>query len=361
MNAANERFAPDYAVAPGAVLEEHLAVRGLSQTKFAKLCGRSPKLISEIISGKAPIEPATALEFERVLDLEASIWLDIESDYRLHLARQAEAREAAAVTEWRGAFPVREMIKRDCLREPVSDAEVMTELLSFFGVGSVGAWKKKYTESTVAYRHSPSFRSNQAALAAWLRLGERYAERLECVDYDRREFMQATEQIRHLTQTPVKEALEKAQQHCSEAGVVLVLVKPFSKMAVSGAAWWLSPRKAVIQLSMRHKTDDHLWFSFFHEAAHVLLHSKKNTFIDGMDGQADEIETEANEWSMDRLVARREWKRFIKTLPTDEDAVRAFAIQQEIAPGIVVGRLQHEGLLPWSHLNHLKVRLKWAR
>ena len=360
MTTANQSFAPNYAVAPGAILEEHLAARGLSQTKFARLCGRSPKLINEIISGKAPIEPATALEFERVLDLEAGIWLGIESDYRLHLARQAEARETAAVAEWKNEFPIREMIKRDCLKKPMSDAEVVTELLSFFGVGSVGAWNEKYAEAAVAYRHSPSFRSNRAALAAWLRLGERYAERLECVDYDRREFMQATERIRRLTRKPVKKALERAQQHCSEAGVVLVLVKPFSGTAVSGAAWWMSPRKAVIQLSMRHKTDDHLWFSFFHEAAHVLLHSKKSTFIDGMNDQADEIETEANEWAGDRLVARREWKRFVKTLPANEGMVRAFAEQQEIAPGIVVGRLQHEGLLPWSHLNHLKARLKWA-
>ena len=358
MIAANQRFTPDYAVAPGEVLEEHLAARGLSQAKFAKLCGRSAKLINEIVSGKAPVEPETALEFERVLDLEARIWLGIESEYRLHLARRAEAEETAAAAEWKNEFPVREMKKRGCLKESASGAEDVADMLSFFGVGSVGAWKTKYAESAVAYRHSPSFESNRAALAAWLRLGERYAERLECADYDRRKFVTATERIRRLTRNPVNEALKEAQRVCGEAGVALAPIKPFSKTAVSGAAWWLSPRKAVIQLSLRHKTDDHLWFSFFHEAAHVLLHSKKNTFIDGMMDQTGEIEEQANQWAGDRLVARREWKRFVETQPADENAIRAFAEGQGIAPGIVVGRLQHERRLPWSHLNHLKVKLE---
>ena len=99
-------------------------------------------------------------------------------------------------------------------------------------------------------------------------------------------------------------------------------------------------------------------WQLLHEAAHVLLHSKKNTFIDGMKEQTDEIEEQANQWAGDRLVARREWKRFVETQPADENAIRAFAERQGIAPGIVVGRLQHERRLPWSHLNHLKVRLE---
>ena len=33
--------------------------------------------------------------------------------------------------------------------------------------------------------------------------------------------------------------------------------------------------------------------------------------------------------------------------------------QQGIAPGIVVGMLQHAGLIPWSHLNGLKISLEW--
>ena len=359
MAAATNQFSPDYAVPPGWVLAERLEVEGISHAKFARRCGRSPKLISEIISGKAPLEPGTALQFEKVLGVDASIWLGIESEYRLHRAREAEADHAAASAEWIKAFPVRDLARRGCFKLPESDIDAVSKLLAFFRVGSIDAWTTRYGLSNVAYRHSPKFKSNEAALATWLRLGEIEAEGQKCADYNESRFRLAVRSIRSLTRESIIEALQQAARLCNEAGVALALVQPLPKTALSGAAWWLSPRKAVIQLTARHKTDDHLWFSFFHEAAHILLHSKKGIFVDEVNGSDAGQEQEANEWASNILVPRSAWKRFVATSPHSARAVRAFAEQQGIAPGIVVGMLQHNGLLPWTHLNGLKVRLEW--
>ena len=359
MATATNQYRPDYAIPPGWVLEERLAVQGLSQAKFAQRCGRSPKLISEIIAAKAPLEPETALQFEKVLGVDASIWLGIESEYQLHLARKAEAADAAASAEWLKAFPVRELVRRGFFQKPESDADAVSKLLTFFRVGSVEAWTAKYALANVAYRHSPSFKSDKAALATWLRLGEREAEGQECADYNAGKFKRALREIRGLTQVPIDEALERACQISNQAGVALTAVKLLPRTALSGAAWWLSPRKAVIQLSARHRSDDHLWFSFFHEAAHILLHSKKTVFVDGTNDKATALEAEADTWASNTLVPRDEWERFVATAPPSQSAVLAFAEEQGIAPGIVVGMLQHAGHLPWTHLNGLKVRLKW--
>ena len=88
MSTAANQFSPDYAVPPGWVLRERIEVEETSHAEFARRCGRSPKLISEIISGKAPLEPGTALQFEKVLGVDASIWLGIESEYQRHRARK---------------------------------------------------------------------------------------------------------------------------------------------------------------------------------------------------------------------------------------------------------------------------------
>ena len=90
MASPTDRYRPDYAVPPGWVLAERLDVQGVCRAEFARRCGRSPKLISEIISGKAPLDPETALQFEKVLGVDASVWLGIESEYKLHRARQDE-------------------------------------------------------------------------------------------------------------------------------------------------------------------------------------------------------------------------------------------------------------------------------
>ncbi len=362
MAAETHQYRPDYAVAPGAVLGERLEAHGISHAEFARRCGRSAKLISEIISGKAPVEPCTALQFEKVLGVDAGIWLGIETDYQLHRAREAETKEAEASVSWAKTVPFKELVKRGLIEKPSSDSDAVSKLLAFFGVGSVEAWRMKYEPMNVAYRHSSSFASDGTALAAWLRLGELKAEQQECADYDKARFKRALREIRGLTRTPVVRALRQAQQLCNAAGVVLALIKPFPGTVLGGAAWWLTPRKAVIALSARHKTDDHLWFSLFHEAAHVRLHSKKDIFIDGTEASEEtaDIESEADQWASNFLIPRGDWKQFVTSRPLGGTAVRRFADEQEIAPGIIIGRLQHEGRLPWqTPLNKLKARLKW--
>lgn len=362
MGTETNQYRPDYAVPPGAILEECLETHGISPAEFARRCGRSAKLISEIIAGKAPVEPETALQFEKVLGVDAGIWLGIETDYQLYRARESEAKKTKKTASWIKSFPLKELVNRKVLDKPASDTEVLQKLLTFFGVGSINAWHTKYEQMNVTYRHSPSFQSDKTALATWLRLGELEAERQECADYNGTQFKQALREVRGLTQKPVVRALEKAQTLCNKTGVALVLIKPLPKTALSGAAWWLTPRKAVIELSLRHKTNDHLWFSLFHEAAHVLLHSKKKIFIDWTTASEEPagIETEADEWASDFLIPRPHWTGFMTTASYSERSIRRFAEDQEIAPGIIVGRLQHERLLPWqTPLNKLKVRLKW--
>lgn len=354
-------YNPDYSVPPGWVLEEYLETLGISHAEFARRCGRSPKLISEIISGNASLEPKTALQFEKVLGLDASVWLGIETGYQLHRARKIEKETAKKCAAWAEGFPVTELVKRGAIARPESGADTVSKLLAFFGRGSIEAWEARSVAVSVVYRHSRSFESDEKALTAWLRLGELEAESQECAEYGEAQFRNAVREIRGLTRKPIERALPYATQLCNEAGVALTLVKPLSQTKLSGAARWLSPRKAVIQLSARHKSDDHLWFSFYHEAAHLLLHSKKEIFVDANGNGNTDIEEEADKWASKTLIPKTEWARFVAESSFTKRAVETFSEKQGIAPGIVVGMLQHEGFLPWSsRLNDLKVRLEWT-
>lgn len=360
MTIATNRFNPDYAVAPGSILEERLEAQRLSQAEFARRCGRSSKLISEIISGKAPIEPRTALQFQKVLGVDASIWLGIETDYRLFLARRTEAEQAKLKEKWISSFPIKELVELNVISEPSSISDALDGLLTFFGVGSIDGWEARYRQWGIAYRHSPKFKSSEESLASWLRLGETQALGLDCDEFDASRFRSVMGEVRKLTREPIEHAVVRTEELCRAAGVAFALVPPLSKIAVSGAAWWISPTRAIIQLSARHKSDDHFWFSFFHEAAHILLHSKRRVFIDGTSVGDTDIEDEANAWAANALVNRTAWHAFVSRKPRNKSEVCAFADHQGIAPGIVVGMLQHEGHIPWSHFNGLKVRYEWT-
>ena len=352
-------YRPDFAVPPGWVLEEMIEAQEMSHAEFARRCGRSPKLVSEIIAGKAPIEPETAIQFERVLGMDASVWLNIEADYKLHRAKVAEGQRLQQEVAWYKKFSVKELVALGAFPKPENEVDGVQKLLSFFGVANVEAWERRFRNPAASYRHSPSIKSSLEALTTWLRLGEIKAEEQECNAYDRRAFLSALREIRGLTLLDSEEFLPYTRALCNQAGVAFVIVPPLPKAALSGAARWLTPRKALIQQSVRHLANDHFWFTFFHEAAHILYHSKKDVFIDEVDKEGTELEKEANDWATNFLVPRRDWNTFVATRPQGKAAVLQFADKQGIAPGIVVGMLQHAGIVPWKHLNDLKQRYKW--
>ena len=76
------------------MLGEYLEVPGYSQAEFTSLCGLSHTLISGILAGTAPIEPETVLRFEKVLGLNAGVWVNIESIYWLQLAKKKHRRRS---------------------------------------------------------------------------------------------------------------------------------------------------------------------------------------------------------------------------------------------------------------------------
>lgn len=352
-------YRPDYATPPGWLLRDYLETWDFTPAEFARRHSLGIELVEGILAGNAPLDPELAAVLEQEFDLAASVWLGMENQYRRRLAEIARAAAMSGFADWAKAFPIRELVKRSVIEKPTSDGDAVVKMLDFFGVASVAEWQCRNDASKVAYRRSPSFASNERNLAVWLRLGEMESEWQQCPDYDAEEFRGALREIRALTRTPTGQALEKTFALCNQSGVALALVEPLPKVAVSGATRWLSHSAPLIQLSVRHKTNDHLWFTLFHEAAHVLLHSKDYVFIDTDQDQIAGFDAEADEWASDFLIARSDWNDFVSDGHFNEWAVRSFANRQGIAPAIVVGRLQRERLVPWSWLNHLKARMRW--
>ena len=191
---------------------------------------------------------------------------------------------------------------------------------------------------------------------------EMEAEQIECVPFELRKFQRVVDRIRSFTVQLFQDVQGQMVQMCSEAGVVLVLVPQLPKTRVSGATRWLSSTKALIQLSLRYRTNDHFWFTFFHEAGHLLLgHSKREIYITEEDDSDLVQEQEANDFAADFLIPKADLKRFVAShRRISKAAIQDFADRLGIAPGIVVGRLQHDRYLPPSHCNGLKRKFSWA-
>ncbi len=353
------QYKPDYAVPPGEILEETLEARNIKKRDLAERCGLSAKTVSLIMSGKAPITPETAIQLERVLGVSADIWNNLEANYRLFQAKIVERKRLSEHEEWLKLLPIAQLIRRGFIQRKRTTEEMVEQLLGFFGVGSVIAWQEKIDRLQVAYRRSPSFQSSPESVATWLRIGELRAEKVECAPYNESRFNKALEEIRGLTREEPKVFEPKMEQLCAEAGVALVFVSELPKTHLSGATRWLDKDKALIMLSLRYKWDDHFWFSFFHEAGHIIHHSKKSAFLDEENMALSDEEEWANQFAADMLMPREMYNNFVTEKEYTSSAVQSFAQQLGIAPGIVVGRLQHENIISYkSSLNYLKRRFR---
>jgi len=359
-NKKGNEYSPDYAVAPGETLADTIQALGMTQAELAARTGRPVKTISEIINGKEAITPRTALQFERVLGVPASFWNNLERNYRETLERIEERKRLGAQVEWLKKLPVRSMVKLGWIRPWKDKAAQVAELLNFFGVASPEQWESLWSEGAVAYRKPRAFQSDAGAVSAWLRKGELDAKAVECKPYNEEKFKEILSRIRLITNHPLGMLLPEMARLCAEAGVAVVFVPEVDKSRVCGATRWLSPTKALIQLSYRYRTDDHLLFTFFHEAGHILKHGKRDVFVE-CDGNTNGAEEEANRFASAFLIPASAYQSISRKVPRSAEEVKSVANELSIAPGIVVGRLQHDGIIPMNYFNELKRHVDWER
>lgn len=285
-----------------------------------------------------------------------SFWATREALFQAEMAAKAENEQLEEHAAWATQFPIKELKARSLIPKPATGGYLVAHLLRFLGIAHPDQW----VDPTVAYRKTRAFESNRFSLAAWLRVGELEAARIDCAPYDHERFLDALDEIRPLTRLQPSDWQPRITEICAAAGVAVLVVPHFSEARANGATQWVSPTKAIIQLSLRYKWEDIFWFSFFHEAGHVVLHRKKAVFVDppkpheGLD-TADpatvRLEREADLFAARALIPRR-YERRLRSLRLID--IPEFADQLKIAPAIVVGRMQHDGLLPYNQGHDLR-------
>lgn len=348
---------------PGDTILETIEHLKMSQVELAERLGKTPSKVNDIISGKEPITVNTALQLEKVLNIAAQFWLNREMIYREKLSRieQEEALEEAK--DWLEQQPTKELKKCGYIKSEKKDSKLVSELLQFYGVASTTLWENLYVQeyANTSFRKSPAHQSVLASMAAWLRIGEIEMRKIDLVVYDKDGFKAALIEIKKIVFEFPEDYATQLQEYCKAVGVAVVYTICLPKAPVSGATRWIGGNP-LIQLTDRYKSNDHFWFTFFHEAGHVLLHGKKEIFIEDFEGyEADkEKEKEANDFAAKWLLPA-EFENDLPEKITEED-VKRIARKYKTHPGIVVGRLQKLGKVGpsfGSGLKH-KISLEYA-
>lgn len=354
-----ESFSPDWVSPPGDTIRDALAHRNVSLEAFQRALGMTAPATESLLSGELPIDMRIAECLADTLGANRHFWLSREAYFRARVEARASMSRDLDFESFLQQLPIKDMKAFGWL-DAFKDLSEKDAAQAFFE-DAPGLWREAGPQMMEAVRFRTSFahETNPAAVAAWLRQGVLRARKLECASWNPEALVAAVPSIRALARTkdPVT-FFPKLVDLCRAAGVAVVFVRTPRGCRASGATHFASDQKAIIQLSFRYRSDDHFWFTVFHEIGHLILHQGSPLFVEGQDYEATQEEAEANAYSANILIPPA-YEGELPAVRRDFKAVMRLARKIGVSSGILVGQMQNRGLLRHEQMNFLKTRYDW--
>lgn len=335
------------ATPPGSMIKEQLEYRNMSQKEFAIRMDMSEKHISKLVNGEVQLTPETALKLEMVLGIPAQFWNNLEAIYREKIvlvnAENAMDRDIEIMKQ----FPYGEMSKLGWLPESRKNKDRVFNLRKFFEVIELSLLENSQI-TRIACRRLRITEKGDLALIAWVQEAKIKSRSIETSSVNIKGLTSSAEEIRKMTFLSPDVFCGKMKELLAKNGVALVFLPHLKGSFLHGASF-MDGNRVVLGLTTRGRDADKFWFSLFHELGHIVLGHIKQS-----EGTTEEDEKEADKWASNMLIPSDSFERFKEKRDFSKNSVIAFAKEQEIAPGIVVGRMQAEGVIDYSRMNDLK-------
>lgn len=356
-------YLSDLAIHPGEFLEETIEEIGMTQAELSKRLGRPQQAINEIIKGKKSITPETALELEDVLGIPSHIWIGLESEYQIVLAKQEELKQMEEESKLLEKFPYADLVKLRFVKGTRKAVEKVDELKRFFEVARLIQIPQVKTYEA-AFRVANQDNISNEAIASWIQAVRLKAKQVDAEKFNKKKLKENLSKIKSLMNIEINQAIKEIQKILNSCGIVLVMLPHFKNTKIHGATFWLDNDKAVVAMTLRGSFSDVFWFSFFHEIGHVLLHPKREVFLeDGYSNQKlKKQEEEADKFASEILISEKDYNEFISTNKLTKGSVISFSEKLDIKPSIIVGRLMHDQIVKFNdyQLSSLRDRYKWT-
>ena len=354
MNSA-QQFVPDWSSSPGSSI---LSMLKDAEKTLQELSGSLGQRVVDIVDEGAAVDPDIAEGLAKFLGGSAQFWLRRDQTFQ----EQRSLPELPNERDWVRSMPYAEMARFGWLPPSRSVDEKVENSLDFFGCDNLREWQKEY-ESTVkgvAFRTTFAFENDPTATLAWLRRGEQVATKRKLPEFDADLLLSEIPILKRLCRKAnPSDFLPQLEEVLALAGVGFAVVRAPKGCRASGGTRVTENNRAIIQLSFRYLADDHFWFTLFHEIGHLVLHRDTKMFLEGSFVDNDKYEDEANNFAAEVLISE-ESRAQLKLVRVSAKPLIALAHKLGVSPGILVGQMQHAGLIDRSKMNFLKRRYKWS-
>lgn len=357
---------PNWSSPPGDTIVRLMARKEIVAAELADAMGMPIDDFDALLRGHRRLTEDDASVLAANLGSTPRFWLARDAAYVVDMARLGDQEAGVSETSWLASMPTSSMRRFGWVTKEVRAKEKLRdEILAFFGCVTLREWGKRYSSGVgaVAFRTSVALESDGMATLVWLRAGEVAVADRDLPKFDSAAFRRLLPGLKKLSAFKRPSVfLPRLVDACMAVGVAVVTVRTPEGCRASGASWFDAKGNPVIMLSFRHMAEDHFWFTFFHEAAHVVLHGQNHIDGDGaqvMGNDTAKQEREANDFAQEMLLPSA-LRDVLDERGYSTKAVRDIARAAGVTPGIIVGQLEKAGLVKHGQLNHLRHRYRWA-
>ena len=344
------------AVHPGYYLREYIEDVMLTQEEFAKRLGISGKQVSLILNEEASITLDIADKLSKLLGTSKEMWINLQNRYDMYVIEERNKEEYHKEKE------IYRMIDKKFLymlgivdeNDNIDEGKRKLRIESLVSSLTLHLNKDIYSSYRTALVKEENIK-NIVCKNVWVSIASKLAKKEETNSFDEKKLISYIPLFRNMTLLSESEFYPKLKSMLSECGVSFVLLPSLKNSNINGVVKWISADRVMMALNTRGAFNDKFWFSFFHELKHVLQKHKRKMIIGEEGGNSiDEIlEYEADEFAKNTLIDQND---FDSLKVYTRESILEFAKSINIHPGIVVGRLQKEEKIEYTHYNDLKVK-----
>lgn len=336
---------------PGETLKEILEERDMSQKELSLRTGFSGKHISTVLNGEKNISVSFAKKLEYALNIDAEFWMNLQNQYDKELIEFDELHsiseeEVSIFKSLKDIFAY--IVKKGFIADIKQKEQSILELRKFFNVSNLDSIPS--IVSAGAFRAQTSVNYDPYVLFAWLKICESLSEKIETEYVPQEEQLEKLlalcPKIKELSLLPQEKFITELQNYFSSCGIAFVIIPAFEGVPVQGFIKTNQDGKTTIGMTFRQKRADIFWFTLFHEIGHFINGDSKQKFID-FESVENTRETKADNFAQKMLLDSSAYSQFVNENNVSLKRIISFAESQNVAPSIVIGRLQHDKVIGW--------------
>ena len=355
----NKEYENIIAFHPGFYIEEIIEELEMTQEEFAKRLDVSAKTISKLINAQISLSDEIASRISLMLGISAATFINLQKTYDLKVLEIEKTQKLNTQKNIIKDIDYNYFIHNNILPATKNIEEKIENLCSFLRVSSLALLKKPDLLASFRTSVQTVTEKNIVNANVWLQTAINFGLNKSVDPFNEKKLKDSIPEIRAMTLMSPKDFLPKLEKIFKECGVAFVLLPSLKNCGVNGVIKWYGD-KVILALNDRNSYADTFWFSLFHEIGHILQQKKKKTIINdkNLSQTSEDLETEADQFARNVLFPQKEYDTFLNCGPHGftYDRICFYANRMGIHPGIIIGRLQHDGYISYSTYTSKRVK-----